>query len=302
MTAENNIDGALAAALAKAQAAFPVISRDKEVTVTTKSGGSYKFKYAPLDSILNAVRTPLSSNGLAIVQLLDDGDLVTMLMHESGARLAGRVSLPSVEGVQALGSAITYLRRYSIQAILGIAAEEDDDGNHASGNAARFGGGEQERPQNRAGGFVGTEAHPVPETTADGGLIGTAITEGKYDFGLRQTPDGWRLPFRVKNGAKSFIVIAEDALAEALAPLQTEVIGKRITVWGSWKEETLPAKGTRPQVTYNVLVPSRLATADWILPAPAFDSPTSPDIDEDLAAAADLAFPEAETAPLGLVS
>jgi hypothetical protein len=162
-------------------------------------------------------------------------------------------------------------------------------------------GGEPERPVARAGGFVGTKDHPVPEITADGGLIGTAITEGKYDFGLRQTPDGWRLPFRVKNGAKSFIVIAEDALAEALAPLQTEVIGKRITVWGSWKEETLPAKGTRPQVTYNVLVPSRLATADWILPAPAFDTPTSPDIDEDLAAAADLAFPEAETAPLGLV-
>ena len=159
-------------------------------------------------------------------------------------------------------------------------------------------GDEPERPAGRSGGFVGTQAHPVPEITPDGGLIGTAITEGKYDFGLRQTPDGWRLPFRVKNGAKSFIVIAEDSLAEVLAPLQADIIGKRITVWGSWKEETIPAKGTRPKVTYNVLVPSRLATPDWTLPAPAWDSEhigDEPPDDVDLVG-------EAETAPLGLVS
>ena len=159
-------------------------------------------------------------------------------------------------------------------------------------------GDSPERPVARAGGFVGTSDHPVPEITPDGGLIGTAITEGKYDFGLRQTPDGWRLPFRVKNGAKSFIVIAEDTLAEVLAPLQADIIGKRITVWGSWKSETLPAKGTRPAVTYNVLVPSRLATPDFVLPAPAWDSePVGEEPPDDIELAA-----EAETAPLGLVS
>lgn len=128
--------GPLALSLAKAQAAFPAIARTREVTVTTKTGGSYKFKYAPLDTILEAVRTPLSSNGLAVAQLLDGGDLVTLLLHESGAVLEGRVLIPHgpTDNVQQQGSAITYLRRYALQAILGIASEEDDDGNASAGN------------------------------------------------------------------------------------------------------------------------------------------------------------------------
>jgi hypothetical protein len=291
---ETNSDGALAGALAKAQAAFPAIARDKEVTVSSeRTGKSYKFKYAPLDSILNAVRAPLSSNGLALVQLLDDGDLVTMLMHESGARLAGRVTLPTVEGVQALGSAITYLRRYSIQAILGIAAEEDDDGNHASGNDATFGprtrGAAPERPASRSGGIVQTEAHPSP-LTDDGGLIGTAITEGNYDFGLRQVAPGadnptglrWKLPFRVKNGSKSFIVVAEDNLAEVLAPLKEQVVGQRVTVWGHWSDETIEAKGTKPTIHYRILHLERIATSDWTLPM--VEAPTAELFADDLLA------------------
>ncbi len=151
------------------------------------------------------------------------------------------------------------------------------------------------RPTSKAGGIVSTSDHPQVEVSADGGLIGTAITEGKYDFGLRQTPDGLRLPFRVKNGSKSFIVIAEDALAEVLAPMPDEIIGKRITVWGHWSDETIPAKGTKPEIRYRILHLERLATPDFVLPAPAFDSPLDePSDDVEL-------FAEAETAPLGLV-
>ena len=148
-----------------------------------------------------------------------------------------------------------------------------------------------ERPTATAGGFVGTQDHPAPVVTADGGLIGTAITEGKYDFGLRQTPDGWRLPFRVKNGSKSFIVIAEDALAEALAPLQAEVIGARVTVWGHWSDETIPAKGTKPEIRYRILHLDRIATPDWTLPmveaetAPLFDDGDLARLDAELGAA-----------------
>jgi hypothetical protein len=126
--------GPLAAALAKAQMAFPVVTRSKTVRVTTKTGGSYTFSYAPLDVILDAVRKPLADNGLAVVQLLDREALVTMLLHESGAFLEARTPIPATADVQNFGSAITYLRRYALQALLGIAAEEDDDGNSASGN------------------------------------------------------------------------------------------------------------------------------------------------------------------------
>ena len=119
--------GPLAAALAKAQAEFPPIIRDKEV-----DSRSYKFKYAPLDKIIEAVRPALSKNGLAITQLLDGQDLVTMLLHESGGFLMGSVPLSHEGTVQQFGSAITYLRRYALQALLGIAAEEDDDGDAAA--------------------------------------------------------------------------------------------------------------------------------------------------------------------------
>jgi hypothetical protein len=252
MTTETNLDGSLAAALAKAQGAFPAISRDKEVTVQTKMGGSYKFKYAPLDSILNAVRKPLAKNGLAITQLLDAGDLVTMLLHSEGASLSGRVPLPQIDGnVQAFGSAITYLRRYSIQAILGIAAEEDDDGNQASGNTATF---------------SARREPPPPETTSDGGLIGTAVIQGNQDFNLRQSPTGFTLPFRIKNGSRSFIVLAENELAQAVETFRSQILDQRVTVWGHWTDETIPAKGTKPAINYRILHLSRLQTPDFTLP------------------------------------
>jgi hypothetical protein len=123
--------GPLALSLAKAQASFAPVTRSKTVTVQTKTGGSYKFAYAPLDAILDAVRKPLSDNGLAIAQLIDHEALVTVLLHESGAFLQANTALPTTGDVQALGSAITYLRRYALQAMLGIAAEEDDDGHGA---------------------------------------------------------------------------------------------------------------------------------------------------------------------------
>lgn len=141
--------GPLAAALAKAQAEFPAITRDRTVTVTTKAGQKYTFAYAPLDVILSAVRPALSKHALAITQLLDGGELVTMLLHDSGASLSGRMTVPLGPGdsVQQLGSAITYLRRYAIQAILGVASEEDDDGTAHTGNQATFNAHPRDRVQ-----------------------------------------------------------------------------------------------------------------------------------------------------------
>jgi len=225
---DTNIDGALAAALAAAQAAFPAISREKEVTVQTKRGDTYKFKYAPLDSILNAVRKPLSENGLALSQLLDDGDLVTMLMHKDGGRLAGRVSLPNVEGVQALGSAITYLRRYSIQAILGIAAEEDDDGNQASGNTATFGKNRPAPPrlpprEDPATVDPEPSADPYSETEellgrlSRRGIIRKGSSES-YKLDARIGPEGHTIGFRLEVGPEKHVpqCLVAGPLGEAL--------------------------------------------------------------------------------------
>lgn len=147
-------------------------------------------------------------------------------------------------------------------------------------------------------GFIGTEAHPAPTVTLDGGMVGKLVAEGNYDFELRQTPDGWRLPFRVKDGSKSFIVLAEDALAQALKTIGPTVLGQRVTVWGHWTDEKIPAKGTKPEIKYRILHLERIATPDGILPAPAFDS------DEDLAGPPDDVelIAEAESLPMGLAS
>ena len=189
--------GPLAAALAKAQAQFPSISRDREVTVQTKTGGKYTFRYAPLDTILAAVRAPMSTNGLAISQLLDGPDLVTLLMHESGAIIEGRTMIPREPGanVQQLGSAITYLRRYAIQAILGIASEEgDDDGNAAAGNKVT-----RQRAEREPASASAAQAADDPDDAAareyersrrpDGGIAQTAAPAGPVPTGVC----GWGL-------------------------------------------------------------------------------------------------------------
>lgn len=243
--------GPLAEALAKAQAAFPTIGRNKEVTVQTKAGGSYKFKYAPLDTILEAVRGPLAANGLAISQLLDDDYLVTVLLHSRGARLTGRTPIPGAEGIQAFGSAITYLRRYSIVALLGIATEEDDDGNRHAGNDAKFGGAK--------------EALALPDVAIDG-LIGTATKEKKVttDFALRQSPDGPFIGFRLKNGAETgFICEVRGDMATVLATIEADFIGKRVQVWGTWVEYKPPTV----QYGYKALRVTRVQTPDYTLPA-----------------------------------
>lgn len=133
--APNN--AALYEALAEAQGEFPPIERTRTVKVQTRTGGSYTFAYAPLDTILKATRPALKKYGLAITQPLEDGYVVTRLGHKSGAEIVSRWPVPEVGGMQELGSVIQYLRRYQVTAILGVASEEDDDANVADGNTVQ---------------------------------------------------------------------------------------------------------------------------------------------------------------------
>lgn len=129
---------ALLAALVKAQAGFKELVRDKHVTVKTEKG-AYSFNYAPLESVYAAVLPALNANGLILSQPFGsnaegDIELHTILAHESGGMLRSRVIVPQAGSAQKLGGELTYLKRYSVQAILGVNAEEDDDGNVAAGN------------------------------------------------------------------------------------------------------------------------------------------------------------------------
>lgn len=128
----------LAAALSKAQAQFKHISRDKTVTVRTRTGGAYTFSYAPLESIMAAIKGALSENGIALLQDIRDGKVVTILLHTSGDcyTSSGTVLKVSEDTMQAYGSALTYARRYDLSLALGLCPDDDDDGNAADGNTA----------------------------------------------------------------------------------------------------------------------------------------------------------------------
>jgi 2-methylisocitrate lyase-like PEP mutase family enzyme len=124
----------LAGALAKAQGALD----DAEKAATNPH---FRSRYADLAAVRDAIRVPLSSNGLSYVQMArgDTGavEVETMLMHSSGQFIADTLRLPVLQNTpQAFGSALTYARRYSLMAMVGIAAsEDDDDGNKATERA-----------------------------------------------------------------------------------------------------------------------------------------------------------------------
>jgi hypothetical protein len=125
----------LAAALAKAQAEMTHASKDAK-------NPHLKSKYADLSAVIDAARPHLAKNGLSVVQVTDPGELdtvvlMTQLSHASGQWVRGWYPVKPVKNdPQGFGSALTYARRYSYAAIVGVAASgEDDDGNAASGGS-----------------------------------------------------------------------------------------------------------------------------------------------------------------------
>tara|TARA_R110000744_G_scaffold3536_2_gene13382 strand:- start:237 stop:788 length:552 start_codon:yes stop_codon:yes gene_type:complete len=119
----------LASALNKAQA---------EMSGAKKKATNpfFKSKYSDMNAVVDAVRIPFCDNGLSYSQFPIFNDkcvgVETILMHSSGEWMSSILMLPMTkQDPQAAGSAITYARRYSLQAIAGIPSE-DDDGNTAS--------------------------------------------------------------------------------------------------------------------------------------------------------------------------
>lgn len=130
--------GELAKALVKAQA---------EIGAAAKKSANpfFKSKYADLSEVIEAVKEPLNKNGIAFLQIVDESEsgavVETTLIHESGEFLSGRtpVLTSKPNDPQAMGSAITYSKRYGLQAILGLPTEDDDGERAMSRSRARSG-------------------------------------------------------------------------------------------------------------------------------------------------------------------
>lgn len=123
------------AALSKALAAFQSEVKDPK---KDNDNPFFKSKYVALDGLTAAVRPVLAKHGLSFMQFpTGDGQTVsvtTLLLHESGEYIESEpfAMKPTKSDPQGMGSAVTYARRYSLQSVLGVAWEEDDDANTTS--------------------------------------------------------------------------------------------------------------------------------------------------------------------------
>ena len=125
----------LAEALSKAQGEMKAAKKES-------NNPFFKTRYADLNDCWDAIRDPLSKNGLSVIQLIEQKEgvsvLVTMLAHSSGQWIKSETLILTKEASpQAYGSAISYSRRYGLCAIVGLTASEDeDDGERAQGRSA----------------------------------------------------------------------------------------------------------------------------------------------------------------------
>ncbi|MND38634.1 ERF superfamily protein [compost metagenome] len=122
---------ALYASLAKAQGEFQPLAKNREVEITMKSGGKFKFRYADLEAALACTRPALAKHGLAVIQTISGKELITQLVHADGGWISSSIDMPANTGgdIKSYGATITYLRRYAYCALLCVAADDDLDEN-----------------------------------------------------------------------------------------------------------------------------------------------------------------------------
>jgi hypothetical protein len=145
--------GKLAEALSKAQASMVGAHKDAK-------NPHFKSAYATLESCWDACRGPLTANGIAVIQAPEaDGasvSVATVLIHSSGEWMSSKVSATGRDASpQSVGSCVTYLRRYGLMSMVGLAPTDDDDGESAQPRSQYL----EERPTQR----VPQKAHPTVE-------------------------------------------------------------------------------------------------------------------------------------------
>lgn len=115
-----------------------LINFQKNLNPIPKDSQGYGYNYAGLDTVLKCIKEPLQKAGLAVTQLINGENnltITTILFHTSGEYITSNFTidfdrLPKGKNFnQDLGSSITYLKRYCLNGLLSICAEDDQDGN-----------------------------------------------------------------------------------------------------------------------------------------------------------------------------
>lgn len=129
----------MSAEINEISAALSALQGEIEQPALNKQNPYFKSRYVDLSGCLKAAQPVLAKNSLSVAQIIVGNDLVTLLSHKSGQWLKSVCPIGTYKSQQDRGSAITYTKRYALCAILGIAADTDDDGNAATDADKRTG-------------------------------------------------------------------------------------------------------------------------------------------------------------------
>lgn len=130
----------MSAEINEISAALSAFQGEVEQPSLNKENPYFKSRYVDLSGVLKAAQKTMSKHGLSVAQIIDGGDIITLLSHKSGQWFKSVCPIGSYKNQQDRGSAITYTKRYAICALLGIAADTDDDGNSDTDADKRSGG------------------------------------------------------------------------------------------------------------------------------------------------------------------
>lgn len=138
--------GALMVAIAGAQRKFAPLIKHREAKIEGR--GNYRYKYANLSDVMDAIGDALTDSEIVVMQIPTGGRLITRIMHAPSLQwIEGDMPLlkpDARQGTQALGSALTYTRRYMLTSMLGIVPGDVNDDDGAAAQA------EDNRPARRA--------------------------------------------------------------------------------------------------------------------------------------------------------
>lgn len=213
----------IATALAEAQGRFEAVDK-------SAANPFFKSSYAPLPDVVKAAAPILSELGLSVWQGPDHdpadhspaGDLLwTVVLHKSGQYIGSAMRMRPVKNdPQAQGSAITYGRRYAYMAALGLVADEDDDGNTASGRS---------RPpqQSRQAGATKPPAKPAdPVSKAPGAPSDTPDPDDDSGPVTEETITQIKTAYKESNVTETRL---RDLMREAGATVKSGPIGKSVS-------------------------------------------------------------------------
>ena len=213
--------------LAKAQAEFPTLPKDKN---------GYNYKYTDLDTVISTLRPILAKHNIGFMQTLTTAGngmsaMTTRLFNAAGEWLEDTTPLPGISlakgnAAQNLGAAITYLKRYTLCAMLGISCDEDPDGKpdgnpdfNARNQNNKNSKNEAPQKQQQQNGPMGGPDTPQQRKTINE-LVGGKYPDGSKIFSKKEI-DGL-LTLRINHTAGEVIQELRMTTAERLAHYQKQ--------------------------------------------------------------------------------